>query len=143
MTVSDLPGLNACLNGLATVFLVLGFAAIKQNRKTVHTYLMAAAFVTSCVFLISYVAHKVMVRGVHTPFLGEGFWRPVYYVMLFTHIILAIAVPPMAIVTMRHALGGRYEAHRRLAKWTFPIWLYVSVTGVLVYFFLYRWFLPT
>jgi putative membrane protein len=140
MTVSDLPGLNACLNGLATVLLVMGFVAIKQDRKAVHGYLMGAAFVTSCVFLISYLAHKFLVRGVHTPFLGEGFWRPLYYTMLISHIILAIAVPPLAIVTMRHALAGRYAEHRRLAKWTFPIWLYVSVTGVLVYFFLYRWF---
>jgi putative membrane protein len=140
MTVSDLPGLNACLNGLATVFLVMGFVAIKQDRKAVHGYLMGAAFVISCIFLISYLAHKALVRGVHTPFLGEGFWRPLYYTMLISHIILAIAVPPLAIVTMRHALAGRYAEHRRLAKWTFPIWLYVSVTGVLVYFFLYRWF---
>lgn len=142
MSVSDLPGLNACLNGLATVFLALGMIAIKRDSKRAHGYLMGAAFVTSCVFLVSYLAHKVLVRGVHTPFLGEGFWRPVYYSMLITHIILAIAVPPMAIVTMRRALAGRYEAHRRLARWTFPIWLYVSVTGVLVYFFLYRWFQP-
>jgi len=140
MNVSDLPGLNACLNGLATVFLLLGFVAIKQDRKAVHGYFMGAAFVTSCIFLISYLAHKALVRGVHTPFLGEGFWRPLYYTMLITHIILAIAVPPLAIVTMRHALAGRYTEHRRLSKWTFPIWLYVSVTGVLVYFFLYRWF---
>lgn len=140
MTVADLPGLNACLNGLATLLLVFGMVAIKRERKDVHGYLMGAAFVVSCVFLVSYLAHKALVRGVHTPFLGEGFWRPVYYTMLITHIILAIAVPPLAIVTMRHALAGRYEAHRRLAKWTFPIWLYVSVTGVLVYFFLYRWF---
>jgi uncharacterized membrane protein YozB (DUF420 family) len=101
---------------------------------------MGTAFVTSCIFLVTYVAHKILMKGVHTPFPGEGFWRPVYYTMLFTHIVLAIVVPPLAIVTMRHALAGRYEAHRRLSKWTFPIWLYVSVTGVLVYFFLYRWF---
>ena len=141
MNVSDLPALNAGLNGLATVFLVAGIIAIKADRKSAHGYLMGAAFVTSCIFLVSYLLHKALVRGVHTPFLGEGFWKPVYYTMLISHIILAIAVPPLAIVTMRHALKGRFEAHRRLAKWTFPIWLYVSVTGVLVYFFLYRWFL--
>ena len=140
MTVSDLPGINACLNGTATVLLTMGIVAIKPDRKSVHGYLMGAAFVVSCIFLVSYLAHKVLVRGVHTPFLGEGFWRPVYYTMLISHIILAIAVPPLAIVTMRHAKAGRYAAHRRIAKWTFPIWLYVSVTGVLVYFFLYRWF---
>ena len=140
MTTSDLPGLNACLNGLATILLMTGIIAIKRDRKDVHGYLMGAAFVTSCVFLVTYVAHKILMKGVHTPFPGEGFWRPLYYTMLFTHIVLAIVVPPLAIVTMRHALAGRYEAHRRLSKWTFPIWLYVSVTGVLVYFFLYRWF---
>src|SRR5262245_31193363 len=123
MTVSDLPGINACLNGTATVLLTMGIVAIKQDRKSVHGYLMGAAFVVSCIFLVSYLAHKAMVRGVHTPFLGEGFWRPVYYTMLISHIILAIAVPPLAIVTMRHAKAGRYAAHRRIAKWTFPIWL--------------------
>jgi putative membrane protein len=142
MTAADLPGLNAALNGLATVFLLLGIVAIKREAKKAHGFLMGAAFATSCVFLISYVTHKILVQGVHTPFLGEGIWRPVYYVMLISHIILAIAVPPMAIITMRHALAGRYEAHRRLSKWTFPIWMYVGVTGVLVYFFLYRWFQP-
>lgn len=141
MTVSDMPALNAGLNGLATVFLLGGIIAIKADRKSTHGYLMGAAFVTSCVFLVSYLLHKYLVRGVHTPFLGEGFWRPVYYTMLFSHILLAIAVPPLAIITMRLALKGRYESHRRIAKWTFPIWLYVSVTGVLVYFFLYRWFI--
>lgn len=140
MNVSDMPALNAGLNGLATVFLLGGIIAIKADRKSAHGYLMGAAFVTSCVFLVSYLLHKYLVYGVHTQFPGHGFWRPVYYTMLFTHIILAIAVPPLAIITMRLALKGRYEAHRRIAKWTFPIWLYVSVTGVLVYFFLYRWF---
>lgn len=147
MSVSDLPPLNAALNGLATLFLLMGFIAIKADRKSVHGYLMGAAFITSCVFLVCYVLHKYLVakggaNGLHTPFLGEGFWRPVYFTMLISHIILAIAVPPLAIVTMRYARNGRFEAHRRIAKWTFPIWLYVSVTGVLVYFFLYRWFLP-
>jgi putative membrane protein len=140
MSVSDLPALNASLNALATVLLVIGIVAIKQERKVAHGYFMGAAFVTSCIFLVSYLTHKVLVHGVHTPFGGEGFWRPLYYTMLITHIALAMAVPPLAIVTMRHALAGRYTAHRRLASWTFPIWLYVSVTGVLVYFFLYRWF---
>lgn len=142
MNVSDMPALNAGLNGLATIFLVVGMVAIKREQKRLHGMLMGAAFVTSVIFLISYLTHKVLVRGVHTPFLGEGFWRPVYYTMLVTHVLLAMAVPVLAIITIRHALAGRYEAHRRIAKWTFPIWLYVSVTGVLVYFFLYRWFVP-
>jgi putative membrane protein len=140
MTASDLPPINAMLNGLATVLLCSGIIAIKRESKRVHGFLMGATFVVSCIFLICYVTHKILVRGTHTPFAGEGAWRPIYYTMLFTHIVLAIAVPPLAIVTMRHALKGRYDAHRRIAKITFPIWLYVSVTGVLVYFFLYRWF---
>lgn len=140
MTAADLPPINASLNALATVLLVSGIIAIKREAKKVHGLLMGATFAVSCVFLICYVAHKILVRGVHTPFGGEGAWRTVYFVMLISHIILAICVPPMAIITMRHALAGRYEAHRRWAKVTFPVWFYVSVTGVLVYFFLYRWF---
>ena len=140
MTAADLPPLNAVLNATATVLLCSGIIAIKREAKKVHGLLMGAAFAVSCIFLISYIAHKILVRGVHTPFDGEGLWRTGYYVMLTSHIILAIAVPPLAIITMRHALAARYDAHRRWAKITFPIWLYVSVTGVLVYFFLYRWF---
>ncbi len=140
MTAADLPPINASLNALAGVLLVGGMIAIKREAKKAHGLLMGAAFVVSCVFLICYVLHKVLVRGVHTPFGGEGAWRPIYYSMLISHIILAICVPPLAIVTMRHALAGRYDAHRRLAKITFPVWFYVSVTGVMVYFFLYRWF---
>ena len=143
MTAADLPPINAALNATATVLLCSGIIAIKREAKKAHGLLMGVTFVVSCIFLISYVAHKILVHGVHTPFGGEGFWRTFYYVMLISHIILAICVPPLAIITMRHALAGRYEAHRRWAKVTFPIWLYVSVTGVLVYFFLYRWFPAT
>lgn len=140
MTAADLPAINASLNATAAVLLVLGMIFIKQDRKQAHGYTMGAAFVVSCIFLIFYVAHKILMKGVHTPFAGEGVWRTIYYVMLITHIILAIIIPPLAIITMRHALAGRYEKHRRLSKITLPVWLYVSVTGVLVYFFLYRWF---
>ena len=143
MTAADLPPINAALNATATVLLCSGIIAIKREAKKAHGLLMGVTFVVSCVFLISYVAHKILVHGVHTPFGGEGFWRTVYYGMLVSHIILAIAVPPLAIITMRHALAGRYDAHRRWAKVTFPIWLYVSVTGVMVYLFLYRWFPAT
>ncbi len=142
MTAADLPAINASLNATAAVFLSAGMLAIKADRKQVHGALMGAAFVTSCVFLIFYVAHKIMIHGVHTPFGGTGAWRGIYYTMLISHIILAIAVPPLAIITMRHAIAGRFEQHRRWAKITFPIWFYVSITGVLVFFFLYRWF-PT
>ena len=140
MTAADLPPINASLNAIAGLLLVSGIIAIKREAKKAHGLLMGAAFVVSCVFLVFYVLHKVLVHGVHTPFGGAGAWRAIYYSMLVSHIILAICVPPLAIVTMRHALAGRYDAHRRLAKITFPIWFYVSVTGVMVYFFLYRWF---
>lgn len=140
MTAADLPAINASLNATAAVLLILGMIFIKQDRKQAHGYTMGAAFVVSCVFLVFYVLHKILMKGVHTPFAGDGAWRAIYFGMLISHIILAIIVPPLAIITMRHALAGRYEKHRQLAKVTLPIWLYVSVTGVLVYFFLYRWF---
>jgi len=140
VTIQDLPALNAGLNALSTVFLTLGFVAIKNERKQQHGLMMGAAFTTSCIFLVTYVLHKILVKGVHTPFGGEGFWRPLYYGMLISHIILAIVIVPLALMTMSRALKQNFEAHRRVARWTWPIWMYVSVTGVLVYFMLYVWF---
>jgi uncharacterized membrane protein YozB (DUF420 family) len=140
VTIQDLPALNAGLNALSTVFLTLGFIFIKNERKQQHGLMMGAAFATSCVFLVTYVIHKILVKGVHTPFGGEGFWRPLYYGMLISHIILAIVIVPLALMTMSRALKQNFEAHRRVARWTWPIWMYVSVTGVLVYFMLYVWF---
>ena len=140
MTVSDLPAVNASLNGLATVLLTAGFVFIKQRRVLPHRVCMGGALAVSVVFLITYVLHKILVQGVHTPFGGEGMIRTVYYVMLISHIILAIAIVPLVLITLRHALAGRFDAHRAWARWTFPAWYYVSVTGVLVYFFLYQWF---
>lgn len=140
MTVQDLPAVNASLNALATVLLTAGFVSIKTGKTSAHRAFMLGAFGVSIVFLVTYVAHKILVRGVHTPFGGEGAIRPIYYLMLFSHIVLAMAVVPLVIVLLRHAFAGRLAAHRAWAKWTFPIWYYVSVTGVLVYFFLYVWF---
>lgn len=140
MSVSDLPALNAGLNGLATVLLTIGFVLIKQGRMAAHRACMLSAFGVSAVFLVTYVLHKILVRGVHTPFGGEGAIRTVYYVMLFSHIVLAIVIVPLVLITLTHALKGRLIVHRQWARWTFPIWYYVSVTGVLVYFFLYQWF---
>ncbi len=140
MTVSDLPALNASLNALSTVFLTVGYVFIKQQRKNAHRNCMIAAFVTSCVFLICYVLHKILVRGVHTPFGGEGAVRTFYYLMLISHIILAIVIVPLILVTLSRALKARWEHHKKIARWTWPIWMYVSVTGVLVYLMLYKWF---
>jgi putative membrane protein len=140
MSVSDLPAINASLNGLATVLLTAGFVLIKQRQIPAHRLCMASAFVVSCIFLATYVLHKILMRGVHTPFGGEGAIRTIYYAMLISHIILAMVIVPLVLVTLRHAVTGRIERHRRWARWTFPLWYYVSVTGVLVYFFLYQWF---
>ena len=140
MSVSDLPALNATLNAIATILLLAGFYFIKTERKGAHRICMLSAFFVSCVFLTTYVLHKILVHGVHTPFGGTGFWRTFYYNMLTSHILLAITIVPLILITMSHAIKARFEKHRAWARWTFPLWLYVSVTGVLVYFMLYRWF---
>ena len=139
-----LPSVNASLNATSGVLLLLGIAFIKAGRRQAHGIVMGTAFAVSCVFLACYLWHKFELHNAtgawNTKFPGPQPWKTIYLLMLVTHVLLAIAVPPLAIVTMRHALAGRYVEHRRLAKVTFPIWLYVSLTGVLVYFFLYRWF---
>lgn len=150
MTVQDIPGINAALNSLATVLMTVGFIhimralrtsnpALRAKRIASHRASMLSAGVVSAIFLVGYVSHKILVRGVHTPFGGEGTIATVYYVMLITHIILAISIAYLVPRTFLLALQGKFEQHRRWARWTFPIWYYVSVTGVLVYFFLYRW----
>lgn len=140
MDPAILPPINATLNGLATILLATGFVLIKQGKKEAHAKCMITAFVVSCVFLVCYVAHKILVKGVHTPFGGEGFIRTVYYAMLISHIILAIVIVPLILMTMNRALKQRFELHKKIARITWPLWMYVSVTGVLVYFFLYQWF---
>lgn len=140
MSVSDLPAVNAALNGLATVLLTAGFVLIRRGRREAHRRCMLGAFAVSCVFLVSYVTHKILVQGVHTRLGAEGAIRTLYYVMLVSHILLAAAIVPLAAVTIHRGLRERFDAHRRIARWTWPIWMYVSVTGVLIYFMLYRWF---
>jgi putative membrane protein len=139
MTVQDIPALNAALNAIATLCMTAGFIAIRRNRPETHRKLMLAAGFVSAVFLVGYVTHKILVRGVHTPFGGEGGIAVVYRVMLISHIILAMAIAYLVPRTFWFAIRGQLERHKRWARWTFPIWYYVSVTGVLVYFFLYRW----
>lgn len=139
MTVSDLPALNATLNATATVLLTAGFIFIKRGNQVAHRRCMTAAICVSAAFLTTYVLHKILIHGVHTPFGGEGAVRTAYYVMLVSHIILAMAIVPMVLVTFTHARRGRFDRHRKWAWVTFPVWYYVSVTGVLVYFSLYVW----
>jgi len=139
MTLHDVPAINATLNGIATVLITTGYFLIRTGRQRAHRRVMLAAGVVSAVFLVTYVTHKVMIHGVNTPFRGEGPIRTVYYVMLLTHVVLAMAIAYLVPRTFLFALRGDYVRHRAWARWTFPIWWYVSVTGVLVYFFLYQW----
>ena len=139
MTIRDIPALNATLNGLATVLISAGFVFIKSGRKEAHRKVMLTAAVVSAVFLVGYVTHKILIRGVHTPFGGTGLIAKFYYAMLISHIILAISIAYLVPRTFLFAIRGDFDRHRAWAKFTFPIWYYVSVTGVLVYFFLYQW----
>ena len=143
MTVHDIPALNAVLNGIATLLMTAGFIFIRTKRIAAHRTCMLSAGVVSAVFLIGYVTHKILVRGVHTPFGGEGAIRGVYYAMLLSHIVLAIAIAFLVPRTFSLALKGEFDRHRAWARWTFPIWYYVSVTGVLVYLCLYQWWPAT
>jgi len=133
-----LPGINASLNGLSGVFLVIGYLAIRGGRVRLHRGLMLSAFTTSTLFLISYLTYHFQVG--FTPFKGEGAVRIVYFAILIPHVTLAVVVVPMVLVTLHRGLKGRFDKHRPLARWTLPIWLYVSVTGVLVYMMLYVWY---
>ncbi|MEI6861670.1 MAG: DUF420 domain-containing protein [Verrucomicrobiota bacterium] len=139
MTVHDIPALNATLNGLATVLLTAGFLLIKAGRKEAHRRVMMTAVVVSALFLVGYVTHKILIRGVHTRLGAEGLVATVYYTMLISHIVLAMAIAYLVPRTFLFALRGDFARHRAWARWTFPIWYYVSVTGVLVYFSLYVW----
>lgn len=131
-----LATLNAFLNGSAAVLLFSGWVAIKKKKVSWHRPLMISAFSVSVLFLISYLT-RVYLTGVHR-FPGEGILRTVYLTLLTTHTILAALVPPLALRTLYLAVKGRFESHRKIARWTFPIWLYVSVTGVIVYLMLYH-----
>lgn len=137
MSVSDLPTLNATLNGLASVFLIAGFVLIRRKNVRQHRAMMLAAFITSGVFLVSYLTYHFSVELL-TRFEGEGIIRTVYFTILISHSVLAVAVPPMAFITLFRGLKMRVEKHRAIARWTLPIWLYVSATGVAVYFMLYH-----
>jgi uncharacterized membrane protein YozB (DUF420 family) len=141
MNVQNLPLLNAALNTTATVFIVAGLVAIKLERTRLHRILMAGAIAVSAAFLTSYLIYHFNVVAV-TKFTHPGWPRMVYYFILLTHIPLAILVLPLLVLTVVPAIEGRYEVHKRWAKITAPVWLYVSVTGVLVYLMLYVWYPP-
>lgn len=137
MNVSDLPALNATLNSLASAFLLIGFIFIRRKMIRQHRAMMLAAFVTSGLFLVSYLAYHFSAHMI-TRFQGAGIARTLYFALLISHSVLAVAVPPMAIMTLFRGLKMNVAKHRALARWTLPIWLYVSVTGVAVYLMLYH-----
>ena len=136
MQVTDLPALNATLNGLAALFLLAGYFFIRRRRIGAHRFSMLTAFGCSTVFLVSYLYYHSQVGSV--PFQGTGAIRTVYFTVLISHTVLAATVPFLAAVTLFRALKERFDRHRALARWTLPIWLYVSVTGVTIYWMLYR-----
>jgi uncharacterized membrane protein YozB (DUF420 family) len=136
LTVHDLPAVNASLNALSGVLLLLGFVMVRSGRIAAHRRMMIAAFVTSSLFLICYIVYHARVGSVR--FTRQGVVRPLYFTILLTHVTLAAAVLPLAILTLSRGLKGRYGPHRRIARWTWPIWMYVSITGVLVYVLLYQ-----
>lgn len=142
MTVSDLPAINASLNALSTVFIVLGLAFIKAERKLAHIVCMVTALITSTAFLTCYLIYHYLKAGHVTHFIHPGWPKTLYFIILGTHTPLAVAVLPFIILTVVRALQARYDMHRKWARIAAPIWLYVSVTGVLVYFMLYVWFPP-
>jgi len=136
MNVSVLPTVNAALNGTAAVLLACGYAMIRRRRIGAHRACMLAAFAASVLFLISYTVYHAR-TGSH-PFPGRGLARPVYFSILISHVLLAAVILPLAIVTFTRALRAHYTRHRQIARWTLPLWLYVSVTGVVFYVMLYR-----
>ena len=136
MTVHDLPAVNATLNAISGVLLVIGYLLIRARRIELHRRFMIAAFVASSLFLVCYVVYHAQVGSVR--FTRQGFVRPLYFTILITHVSLAATVPPLAILTLSRGLQAKYTRHRAIARWTLPIWLYVSVTGVLVYVLLYQ-----
>ena len=144
MTFTDLPAVNACLNGFSAVLLTAGFIFIKRGNKIAHRNCMIAALVTSTAFLVCYVTYHIKMKQVygvaHTTFVNPAWFKPIYAAILITHLLGAFAIVPLVIMTTSRALRERFDAHKKIARWTWPIWMYVSVTGVVIYLLLYQIF---
>jgi len=136
VTIGDLPALNATLNGLSAVFIMTGYVLIKRGERELHKRCMLAALVTSSAFLVSYVIYHANTGS--RPFPGTGIVRGVYFAILITHVVLAATILPLALTTTARGLRAQYTRHVAIARWTFPVWLYVSVTGVVIYLMLYQ-----
>jgi putative membrane protein len=135
------PALNATLNGIAAILLVGGYAAIRSGKMQLHKKFMLSAFFVSCAFLVSYVIYHVRIHQI-VHFQGQGWIRPFYFTLLISHTVLAVVIVPLILVTLRHAWFEQFDNHRRIARWTLPLWFYVSVTGVIVYFMVYQIYAP-
>lgn len=133
---SQLPVVNAVLNGTAAVLILVGIYLIKTGRQRAHRAVMISAFVASSLFLVSYLTYHAHIGSKHFP--GQGTARTIYFAILLTHTVLAALVVPMVLVTLTRGLKGRFDRHRPIARWTYPVWLYVSVTGVVIYLMLYQ-----
>jgi putative membrane protein len=144
MTMLDLPAVNGSLNGLSAVFLSAGYFFIRRKNINAHRNCMIAAFVTSTLFLACYLTyHFYLAYALHrgpTKFTDPAWFRPIYLTLLTTHTFLAVVIVPMIFMSLSRALKQRYELHKKIARWTWPLWMYVSVTGVLIYFLLYQIF---
>jgi uncharacterized membrane protein YozB (DUF420 family) len=138
LLTEDLPALNATLNAITTVLLVSGWISIRTKKKGAHIAFMILALLVSAAFLTSYLVYHYRIG--HMPFQGKGFIRPVYFGILISHILLAVVNVPLTIMTVVPAIRRRWDRHRTIARWTMPTWLYVSVTGVLIYFMCYHWY---
>jgi putative membrane protein len=147
MQLQDLPLINAILNSCSALLLLAGYVAIKRDQKERHKRCMVAALITSTLFLTCYVIYHVGMQRVygsaHTRFVDPAWFRPWYLALLASHLLLAIAIVPMVLMTVYHAIRGNFEKHRKIARWTWPCWMYVSVTGVVIYLLLYRIFPQT
>jgi uncharacterized membrane protein YozB (DUF420 family) len=144
MSFTDLPLVNACLNALSVILLMAGFVFIRRGNKIAHRNCMIAALLTSSVFLICYLTYHYQMKqaygAAHTRFLEPAWFRPIYLTILLTHLLGAFAIVPLVLITVARALRERFDAHKKIARWTWPIWMYVSVTGVVIYLLLYQIF---
>jgi len=136
MQISDLPTVNATLNALSSIWLTSGYLFIRQKKIFAHRFCMLGALTTSTLFLISYLTYHYHAGS--KPFTGQGAIRTVYFTILLTHTVLAVVIVPMALITLSRAFKERFDQHKRIARWTLPMWFYVSVTGVIIYFMLYQ-----
>ncbi|HYG25152.1 MAG TPA: DUF420 domain-containing protein [Verrucomicrobiae bacterium] len=144
MNPADLPALNAVLNGCSATLLVIGYRMIRQGKQAAHRNVMVAACVSSLLFLVGYVTYHVWMQQTHgtahTSFRNPAWFRPYYLFILFTHLVAAMVIGPFVLLTLYRAFAGQFEKHKKIARWTWPLWMYVSVTGVVIYLLLYQLF---